>query len=142
MDAFDADVLIYAAAPGHPLGRRVSALFPPEPEPDEAARGVGSVLLLPELLTKPTRDEAVSELAACTALLGRLDLRPVDLTTASLAVSLGAAYGLAAADAVHLATAVQVGAERFLTNNQRDFPKTISEVAITYPTDLPEPPDR
>ena len=27
MDAFDADVLIYAAVPGHPLGRRVAALF-------------------------------------------------------------------------------------------------------------------
>jgi hypothetical protein len=26
MDAFDADVLIYAAVPGHPLGRRVAAL--------------------------------------------------------------------------------------------------------------------
>lgn len=30
MDAFDADVLIYAAAPDHPLGRRVHALFPRE----------------------------------------------------------------------------------------------------------------
>jgi hypothetical protein len=27
MDAFDADVLIYAAVPGHPVGRRVAALF-------------------------------------------------------------------------------------------------------------------
>ena len=40
MDAFDADVVIYAAVAGHPLGRRVRALFPVEPE---AMAGVGSV---------------------------------------------------------------------------------------------------
>ena len=45
MDAFDADVLIYAVVPDHPLGRRVRALFPVDP--GEVA-GVGSVLLLPE----------------------------------------------------------------------------------------------
>jgi hypothetical protein len=31
VDAFDSDVLIYAAAPGHPLGDRVAALFPEYP---------------------------------------------------------------------------------------------------------------
>jgi hypothetical protein len=53
MDCFDADALIYAAVPGHPLGRRVAA-------------------------------------------------------------------------------------ERFITNN-RDFPAGLSEIRITYPTDLPDP---
>jgi predicted nucleic acid-binding protein len=47
-------------------------------------------------------------------------------------------YDLKAADATHLATAVALGADRFLTNNQRDFPRTITEVGITYPIDLPE----
>lgn len=137
MDALDADVLIYAAVPGHPLGERVRALFPLEPTASTGAvAGIGSVLLIPELLTKPMRDGAESEVEALSVLLGRLDLRPVDETTAELAAALGAAHQLRAADAVHLATAVAAGADRFITNNSSDFPKTISEVDITYPYDL------
>ena len=138
MDAFDADVLIYAAVPGHPLGIPVLALFPQEP-PNDAGRfaGVGSTLLLPEVLTKPTRDGAGNEVAALAALLARLDLRPVDEAIASLAVALGASYGLRSADAVHLATAVSAGVDRFITNNRRDFQQSIEEVSVTYPTDLP-----
>jgi predicted nucleic acid-binding protein len=140
MDAFDADVLIYATVPAHALGRRILALFCDEPAGDEVTpAGVGSTLLLPELLTKPTRDQADSELIALTALLARLDLRPLDEATAELAVALGAAYGLRAADAVHLASAVGVGADRFVTNNHRDFPQTINEIDITYPDQLLEP---
>lgn len=41
-------------------------------------------------------------------------------------------------DAVHLATAVIAGADRFVTNNARDFPAEIREV-ITCPVDLPGP---
>ena len=140
MDAFDADVLIYAAVADHPLGRRVRALFPADPvDTTGAVAGIGSVLLLPELLTKPLRDRATDELDELGALLGRLELHPTDLATAELATALGAAYGLRAADAVHLATAVAAGAGRFVTNNQSDFPRTISEIDITYPHDLSDP---
>jgi predicted nucleic acid-binding protein len=138
MDAFDADVLIYAAVPGHDLGRRILTLF--SDDPAAAPAGVGSTLLLPELLTKPTRDQADAELVALTALLARLDLRPLDEAIAALAVALGAAYRLRAVDATHLATAVSVGADRFLTNNHRDFPMTITEIDITYPDVLSQPP--
>jgi predicted nucleic acid-binding protein len=137
MDAFDADVLIYAAVADHPLGMRVRALFPIEPvETSGTVAGIGSVLLLPELLTKPLRQGALAELDELGALLSRLDLRPVDESTAELATALGAAYRLRVADAVHLATAVNAGADRFITNNAADFPKTITEVDITYPLDL------
>ena len=137
MDAFDADVLIYAAVADHQLGMRVRALFPIQPVVGTGAvAGIGSVLLLPELLTKPLREGAIDELSELGALLGRLDLRPVDEATAELATALGAAYRLRAADAVHLATAVNAGADRFITNNAADFPKTIAEVDITYPVDL------
>jgi predicted nucleic acid-binding protein len=140
MDAFDADVLIYAAVPDHPLGRRVRALFDDEGHAVTGnVAGVGSVLLLPELLTKPTRDGAHDEVAALAALLARLDLRPIDEQIATLATALGARYGLRAADAVHLATAVAYGADRFITNNSADFPVTITEVDVTYPDQLPEP---
>ncbi len=140
MDAFDADVLIYAAVSDHMLGRRVRALFPAQATTTSGAvAGIGSVLLIPELLTKPMRDGAEAELEALTALLGRVDLRPVDEAIAELATALGATHRLRAADAVHLATAVAAGADRFITNNSSDFSKTITEVAITYPDELPEP---
>jgi predicted nucleic acid-binding protein len=139
MDAFDADVLIYAAVPGHPLGRRVLALFDRQPEVGiEQVPWLGSLLLLPEVLAKPLRDGDDVELAALGAILGRLDLRPMDEATAHLAVALGAAYRLQAGDALHLATAVGCGADRFVTNNRRDFPPTITEVDVTYPEELPE----
>jgi predicted nucleic acid-binding protein len=137
MDAFDADVLIYAAAPDHELGVPVRALFPADAvRGAEVLAGIGSVLLLPELLTKPLRDDAQEELLALGMLLSRIALIPTDQATAELATALGASYGMRAADAVHLATAVGAGAERFITNNRADFSRSISEIAITYPEDL------
>jgi predicted nucleic acid-binding protein len=137
MDCFDADVLIYATIAGHPLGQRVAALFK-EAGPG-ALVGAGSVLLLPEVLSKPLRDSPPDEIRFLAGLLARLDLRPVDRATAELATALSSRYRLRAADATHLATAVGLGADRFITNNQRDFPTTITEVRITYPANLPDP---
>ncbi len=72
VDAFDAGVLIYAAVPGHPLpGRRVAGrLFPRSRRQGRQSRrdGIGSVLLLPEVMSKPLRDgdvTAVRRWAAC-----------------------------------------------------------------------------
>jgi predicted nucleic acid-binding protein len=98
--------------------------------------GAGSVLLLPEILGKPLRDGQTSEVRVLAGLLARIDLRPVDRATADLTTALASKYGLRAADATHLTTAVGLGAERFLTNNQRDFPRAITEVRVTYPGDL------
>jgi predicted nucleic acid-binding protein len=137
VDAFDSDVLIYAIAPDHPLGRRVVALFPDDPAGGPC--GVGSLLLLPEVLTKPIRSRAAGEQFELERLLSRLELFPVSRSTADLAAVLGGKYGLKTVDAVHLATAVEAGADRFLTNNRRDFPRTISEIEILYPEDLPNP---
>jgi predicted nucleic acid-binding protein len=140
VNAFDADVLIYAAVPDHELGRRVAALFSTGPlGKDDPSDGVGSLLLLPEVLGKPLRDGRTDEVRALVALLARLDLRPLDRATAELATALCRSYRLHAADAAHLATAIAVGADRFVTNNRRDFPPTIEEIQVTYPDDLPEP---
>ena len=76
---------------------------------------------------------------ALAALLARVELRPVDEAVAELAAALGAAHGLRAADAVHLATAVAAGADRFITNNSSDLTKAITEIDVTYPDELPEP---
>lgn len=143
MDAFDADVLIYAAVKDHPLGRRVAALFQSEPGPGEDELvGVGSVVLVPEVLAKPLRERATDELNILAGLLARLDLRPLDQATSELATVLSSTYRMRAVDAAHLATAVATGADRFLTNNRRDFPKTITEIDVTYPEDLPRPDGR
>src|SRR5580698_6506273 len=134
MDAFDADVLIYAAVPGHPLGEHVAALF--RSAAPATSAGLGSVLLLPEVLSRPLRDGATDEVRILAGLLARLDLRPVDRATAELATALSGRYRLKAADATHLATAVGMGADRFITNDKRDFPTTITEIQVTYPADL------
>ena len=74
MDAFDSDVLIYASTVAHPLGRRVRRLFEPVDEPDAGTAGVGSVVLLPELLAKPRRNGNRAAEAALDSLLARLEL--------------------------------------------------------------------
>jgi predicted nucleic acid-binding protein len=94
---------------------------------------------LPEVLGQPLRDGTADEVRALAGLLARLDLRPVDRATAELATALSSRYRLRAADATHLATAVSIGADRFITNNRRDFGTGITEIDITYPDSLPDP---
>lgn len=113
------------------MGERVWALLT-----DAALEGAryGSVMLLPELLSKPTRTSAIADLQGLRACLGHLKLLPVDEAVATLAVNLGAAYTLRAADAVHLATAVHAGADVFITNNRKDFDREkILELTVVHP---------
>lgn len=117
MDAFDADVLIYVVVEGHPLGERVRALL----DGSEPGSCIGSVLLVPEVLIKPGRLGLVRELDDLKSLIAFFVLHEVESSTANLAVDLGARYRLKTVDAVHLATAVFAGADRFVTNNMRDF---------------------
>ncbi|HEY3716842.1 MAG TPA: PIN domain-containing protein [Jatrophihabitantaceae bacterium] len=132
MDAFDADALIYAGSTGNPHGEGIRVLI------SESITGthIGSVLLVPEVLIKPTRMGHSAELSDLKRLLARLSLRDTDPRTVQLAVRLGARYGLKTVDAVHLATAVLAGADRFVTNNRRDFTKEITEVDVTYPDEI------
>lgn len=129
--AFDSDAIIYAATPSHPHGEAVWALLS-----IEGVARWGSHLLVPELLIKPTRNGDDDELQALAACLARLTLRPIDSQIAALSVSLGAAYGLKAPDAIHLASAVEAGAERFVTNNRRDFDKGIVELEVVFVSEL------
>jgi predicted nucleic acid-binding protein len=101
--------------------------------------GIGSVLLIPEVLSRPLRDGSTDEIRMLAGLLARLDLRPVDRAIAELATALSRRYRLKAADSTHLATAVSMGADRFVTNNKRDFGIDINEIDITYPEELPPP---
>jgi hypothetical protein len=117
------DIAPFSAAPSGGPGRRV---------------GVGSVLLLPEVLARPVKDGDADAVRMLSGLLARLDLRPVDRATAAQAAVLGARYNLRAADATHLATAISIGAHRFITSNRRDFGGHIKEIDVTFPADLPD----
>ena len=124
--AFDANVLIGAIRPGQ------------EGAPDRLALAASSdrldsVVLLPEVLTKPVRFDDSAEIGGLTAVLAGLDLKPVDQEVADAAVTLGAKYRLKAADAIHLATAVVWGAERFYTHNTKDFGPHITEIDVVRP---------
>jgi predicted nucleic acid-binding protein len=132
--AFDADVLIYAAQTIHAYGPDIRALL--ENSNLDGLRS-GSLLLLPELLSKPMRMGWQAELDALTDILATLELTPMDASVAALAAQFGAAYKLKAPDAVHLASAVSVGADALITNNSRDFdPAVILEIQVVFPADL------
>ena len=134
MIAFDTDVLIYAVSQNHPLGEKVRQLLI---DPSLDQKRTGSLILYPELLSKPIREGDQVQLDILTAYLGKLTLYSMDKPIASLAAQLAANYKLKAADSVHLATAVHVGADRFITNNRRDFDnQRIIEVTVQYPEDL------
>jgi predicted nucleic acid-binding protein len=133
MDAFDANALIYAAVPQHRLGRRVLALFQ-----GSTARGGSVRCCCPRFSVSRSAMATRLKVRILAQLLARLDLRPVDRATADIATALASRYGLRTADATHLATAVALGADRFITDNQRDFPISITEVTVTYPSDLPD----
>lgn len=139
MDAFDADVLIYAAGAGNPRGEPVRALMARTRERGSPVAGIGSALLVPEMLSKPHRLALDRERDALQRLLAEIDLVPCDEAIADLSVLLSARHALATVDAVHLATALRAGADRFITNNRRDFTPAIAaleDIDIAYPEDL------
>jgi predicted nucleic acid-binding protein len=125
-DAFDADVLINAIDhdPRWDPCRRALA---------ESRARIGSVVLLPEVLIKPVRLGVEDELKLLTEILATFDLKPVDEETADASVTLGAKYRLKAPDAIHLATAVVWGAERFYTRNTKAFGPHITEIDVIAP---------
>jgi len=125
-DAFDADVLVFLAK-GLPIARSIRRAL-------DAADGImGSVVLMPELLSKPMRLERAQESADLLEILSRFELKEVTLEIANASTTLAAKYNLKAADAIHLATAIVWGAERFHTNNRKDFGPHISEVEVVWP---------
>jgi predicted nucleic acid-binding protein len=125
-DAFDSDVLIYAAS-GHSLGVTARRLI------QAGGSAIGSLILLPETLSKPIRGGDDTEVGELLGLLARLDLKPVDAEIADASVALAAKYHLRAADSIHLATAVVWGVERFHTNNRKDFGPHMTEVDVEWP---------
>lgn len=130
----DADVVIYSASADHPWAERLTSLF----IDNGRWRLIGSTLLLPEVLIRPTRRADPDEVEVLRDRIARIELLPADAGLCALATAVGAAHGLRAADAVHLATAIDVGADAFLTNNRKDFQaEAIEEIRVVYP-DVPD----
>ncbi|WP_309711542.1 PIN domain-containing protein [Pseudolysinimonas sp.] len=125
-DAFDANVLIAAARPGDATDADRLVI-------SQSSNRIGSVVLLPEVLTKPLQTGDRAEIATLTRFLASIELKSVDVEIADAAVALGAKYRLKAADAIHLATAVVWGAERFYTHDTKDFGLHITEIDVVRP---------
>ena len=128
MDAFDSDIVIYASI-GDPRGSALSEAVSQRAS-DGTAAGVGSVLLLTETLALGA---GTANSARLREILSALVLVPVDVEVARVAAVLRATYRLKPPDALHLATAIVVGADRFITGNTRDFNTSIAEIAISFP---------
>jgi predicted nucleic acid-binding protein len=126
VDAFDSDVLIYAAQ-RDPRGD-IAARLVGETVP--AVQVIGSVVLLTEVFAAPIGSIHEAERQRLINLIAALDLKDVDYEVADLAGTLRTKYRLKTPDALHLATAVQWGAERFHTNNSKDFGQPIDEIEI------------
>jgi predicted nucleic acid-binding protein len=127
VDAFDSDVLIYAAQK-HVRGNLVARLID-----DATTQCIGSVVLLSEVFALPTARVSPAEQQRLLQILGALDLKDLDYETAGLAGVLRGKYRLRTPDALHLATAILWGADRFHTNNRKDFGQHIDEIEIVLP---------
>ncbi|MDQ1550973.1 MAG: hypothetical protein QOD50_395 [Actinomycetota bacterium] len=74
-----------------------------------------------------------TELERLIRIIAALDLKDVDYEVADLAGTLRTKYRLKTPDALHLATAVLWGADRFHTNNRKDFGQHFDEIEIVFP---------
>jgi predicted nucleic acid-binding protein len=131
VDAFDSDVVIFAAK-RDPRGEAVERLVRAE-----AASGdvMGSVVLVSEVFATPVGVTDETELERLINIIATLNLKDVDYEVADLAGTLRTKYRLKTPDALHLATAVLWGAQRFHTNNRKDFGQPIDEIEIVFPQD-------
>lgn len=125
MDAFDADIVIYASK-GDPRGAPLARAIRSRPDGIVA---IGSVVLLTETLVPDPADPRL------VAVLARIGLVPIGHEIATLAADLRGTYRLKTPDALHLATAIAADADRFVTGNHRDFTSRIREIDIVHPED-------
>jgi predicted nucleic acid-binding protein len=126
VDAFDADVLIYAAK-NQARGTGVARLID-----DSVGQRIGSVTLLSEVFGLSAERVSPAERQRLIEILAAIDLKHLDYETAQLAATLRGKYRLKLPDALHLATAVLWGAERFHTNNRKDFGQRIDEIEVVF----------
>lgn len=99
----------------------------------------GSTLLLVEVLggkfTDPPDPAKENRILALLGNPAVITLAQVTRQVGMIARELGRTYKLRTADATHLATAVYVGADVFMTADEKDFPigDTVHGVKISFP---------
>lgn len=125
MDAFDTDILIYASTGDH----RGQILVDAHESSSGDLSGVASALIVTEALALGL---ATLSAPRVHELIASLHLVPVDPAVARIGAALRAKYRLKTPDALHLATAIAVGADRFVTGNRRDFSR-IGEIDVVHP---------
>jgi hypothetical protein len=103
------------------------------------ARSGAGAALLPDALSGAAAGDPAGLGSQPLIIATRTATTMVQHTRSARWTSLAATHRLRAADAVHLATAVVAGADRFITNNRRDFPESLTDIDVTYPGTLPDP---
>lgn len=134
--ALDTMVFIYHVEDRMPYSKFTTELF------DGGERGevqlCTSVLTITEVLTGYRRLKDANAEQSFLQMLNQfysfLKVWPVDFFVADRAASLRAAYGIRTPDAVHLATAIAVGAELYITNDRKLKP--VKEVSVVLLTEL------
>lgn len=123
MDAFDSDIVIFASKEDQRGELLIHAI---QSQPDGIV-GIGSMVLLTETLVPDPTDIRL------VAILARLELIVVNEQIAAFAAELRRTYRLKTPHALHLASAIAAGADRFVTGNHRDFTDRIREIDIVHP---------
>lgn len=93
--------------------------------------GVFSIIGLIELLTGPKQQERFDLAADYQQTLTHfpnLEIKPLTLALVDIASDLRAKYRLSTPDAIHLATAIDFGADKFITNDRNL--KKVKEIDI------------
>lgn len=114
----DTAVLIYYVEPESPFSSAARQVLTAIRSGNVVA--VASTILLSELTVLPYRQHHYHLAARYeTTVVGfpNLDIVPVERETARFAARIRAEYGFRLPDAIHLATAVQHGADTFITND-------------------------
>ncbi|OPJ64019.1 type II toxin-antitoxin system VapC family toxin [Clostridium oryzae] len=84
--------------------------------------GITSILVLTELLTKPLKDNnenLARSYKAAISTFPNLSVKHIDSNICITAAELRAKYGFKTPDAIFIATAIEEGAEVFITNDIR-----------------------
>jgi len=125
----DAAPLVYYVEENPTYVKRMDAII--EQIEKLPIQAFSSVLLVPEVLMLPTRlgkTELVKDYKAILFNSQQFQLISVSLQTAVRATDLRAKYNLRTPDAIHMATALELGCELFLTND--NGLKRVSEIQV------------
>lgn len=122
MIAFDSNLLIYFLSNHPEFGKKSEEIF----RQIDNEGGVCSSIIITE-----TMYGTIDSIEKITPLKSqKISVMPVSLSVAQSAGNLKIAYGLKNIDAIHLATAVTSGADRFVTNDQALLKKIIPGITI------------